>query len=246
MDVLKKQLEQAGLTEREAAIYFASLQLGPASVLVIAKKANMKRPTAYLVLDELVRKGLVSLVPKEKRKLFIALSPERIIENLEEKSRSLREALPDIMNLFKDRSAQPKIQMLESGEGMMNAYREFTTFKGHKEIMTFFSFEVIGPEFQKMWDLFLDMYKKHRVAGRDLIAGDPKQHPFIKEAKRMLNYQIRQVAPGFQFFSDSIIYGNKVAFISHKKRFALIIESEDIVNSLRTLWELAWQSARPL
>src|SRR3989344_7841000 len=101
MEDFQNQLEQAGLTKREAALYMALLQNGPSTILAIAKRAGMKRPTVYLVLDELVRKGLVSLVPKEKRKIFIALSPERIIENLEETSRSLREALPDIMNLFK-------------------------------------------------------------------------------------------------------------------------------------------------
>ena len=246
MEDFQNQLEQAGLTKREAALYMALLQNGPSTILAIAKRAGMKRPTVYLVLDELVRKGLVSLVPKEKRKLFIALSPERIIETLDERSRSLKELLPQMMRLFKNQSEQPKIQVLESEEGMMNAYREITTFKKDQEILTFFSFDVIGPEFEKMWDLFLTMYKNHRVAGRDLVSGDYSKQAWIAKAKRIPNYQIRQVPEGFQFFSDSIIYGNKVALISHKKRFAVIIESEDIVKSLRTLWELAWQSARAL
>ena len=246
MQDFQNQLEQAGLSKREAALYMALLQAGPSSIVTIAKKSGMKRPTVYLVLDELVRKGLVSLVPKEKRKLFIALSPERIIESLDERSRSLRELLPQMMRLYKNQSEQPKIQVMESTEGMMNAYREITTFKKDQEILTFFSFDVIGPEFEKMWDLFVDMYRKHHVVGRDLVSGDHTGQAWIAKAKRIPNYQIRQMPEGFTFFSDTIIYGNKVVLMSHKKRFAVIIESEDIVKSLHTLYDLAWQSARPL
>ncbi len=68
MDNLTFTLEKAGLNKRETVLYLALLQMGPSSVLSIAKKADMKRPTAYLVLDDLMQKGLVAEVPKEKKK----------------------------------------------------------------------------------------------------------------------------------------------------------------------------------
>lgn len=246
MPEIDKILEQSGLNAQETAAYLALLEMGPSPVLALAKKTGIKRPSLYLILDNLIQKGIVALVPQEKKRLYVALSPERIAQNLEERSRALQSVLPQIMSLFKHKSEQPKIHVMESSEGMMNAYREITTFKKDQQILTFFSFDVIGPEFEKMWDLFLDMYKKHHVAGRDLVSGDYAKQTWIAKAKRIPNYQIRQVPEGFTFFSDSIIYGNKVALISHRKRFAVMIESEDIVKSLRTLWELAWQSARPL
>lgn len=215
-------------------------------MLALAKKTGIKRPTLYLILDNLINRGIVALVPQEKKRLYIALSPERIAQDLADRTRSLQEVLPRMMAMFKNQSEQPKVQVLESSEGMMNAYREITTFKKDQKILTFFSFDVIGQEFEKMWDLFLDMYKKHHVAGRDLVSGDYTRYPWIAKAKRIPNYEIRQVPEGFQFFSDSVIYGNKVVFLSYKKRFAVIIESEDIADSMRTLYNLAWQSARKL
>ena len=46
-------LNKTGLHEKEAKVYLALLELGTADVSDIAAKAGVKRPTSYLVLDEL-------------------------------------------------------------------------------------------------------------------------------------------------------------------------------------------------
>ena len=74
MENLNYVLEKAGLNRRETALYLALLQMGPSSILNIARKADMKRPTAYLVIDELMKKGLVAEVPKEKKKKYISFA----------------------------------------------------------------------------------------------------------------------------------------------------------------------------
>ncbi len=55
---LESVLQAAGLTDKEARIYLAALELGQAPVLRIAQKAGIKRPTAYVTLGELQAKGL--------------------------------------------------------------------------------------------------------------------------------------------------------------------------------------------
>ena len=60
-------LERVGLKGKEASVYLALLELGTASVESIAKKAGTKRPTTYLVLDDLQNRGLVSIVPQQKK-----------------------------------------------------------------------------------------------------------------------------------------------------------------------------------
>lgn len=246
MEDIQKQLEQAGLTKREAPLYMALLQSGPSSIVGIAKKSGMKRPTVYLVLDELLQKGLVSQVPKEKRKLFIALSPELIVEKLEQNAKGLRAVMPELLAFYRGRDQQPIIQLFESGEGMFNVYRDITSRKDIKEVMTFFSFEAIPKEFEKNYEYFIDLLKTGKVRGRDIVSANAPKHFYLEQTRKLPNHEIRQTLGGQTFLSDSIIYGNKIALLSFKKHFALIIESEDIANSFRTLYNLAWQSARPL
>ena len=60
------QLKKLGLTEKEAKLYINALELGSFSVMGIAHKSGIKRPTCYLILDELVKKGLVSIIPQRQ------------------------------------------------------------------------------------------------------------------------------------------------------------------------------------
>ena len=52
------QLQDAGLSETEAKIYLAALELGQTSVSRIARKSGIKRTTIYLSLENLMEKGL--------------------------------------------------------------------------------------------------------------------------------------------------------------------------------------------
>ncbi len=52
-------LQALGLTQSEALMYAALLEMGQGSVLEIARTAGVKRPTAYRILDSLKERGLV-------------------------------------------------------------------------------------------------------------------------------------------------------------------------------------------
>ena len=58
-------LKKLGLSERDARIYLVLLCLGPSSVRVIAKKAEMNRGSVYESLKWLRDEGLVSFYEKE-------------------------------------------------------------------------------------------------------------------------------------------------------------------------------------
>jgi len=55
-----ESLINLGLSKKEAKIYLALFTLKKASVWHISKKAKIKRPTAYQVLESLESKGLIS------------------------------------------------------------------------------------------------------------------------------------------------------------------------------------------
>lgn len=238
---LVETLQRFGLTKNEASVYLSLLQLGPSPVLAIARRTGLKRPTIYLILDELIGHGFAALVPQEKKKLFIALPPDRFEEKLERQTELIRQVLPELTALYRTQTAKPAIQIFESREGIMNVYKEITNFKA-SEILGFFSIEAIPQEFQETFDVFIRSLKEKRMTLREIVYTKNKQHFYIQKTKNMPNHKIRFTDPKNKFVTDNFIYGNKVALFSFKKRFAVVIESEDVIKSLRALFELAWQS----
>lgn len=240
---LLKVLEEFGLNKSESTVYLSLLQLGQSSVLTIARQTALKRPTVYLILDSLIEKGLVTVVPKEKKKLFLALPPDRLEEELARKVQLIKQALPELSALYRSETEKPSIKFFESNEGMLNVYREITKRSDIKEILTFFSFEAIPKKFEENYELFIKLIKERKVRVRDIISNPQLGHFYLEQLKNFRNYRVRLAPKEFGFSSDTIIYGNKIAIFSFKKHFALIIESDDVAKSFKSLFELAWQSA---
>ena len=58
MNELLNSIKDLGLNDKEAKVYLALLKFGEANVSDIADEAGMKRPTVYVILDEIRKKGL--------------------------------------------------------------------------------------------------------------------------------------------------------------------------------------------
>ncbi len=97
------QLKAAGLSDNEAKVYLAMLELGPAPVQEIAAKAGVNRPTAYVQIEALKKKHLASTQARGKKTFFIAETPENLESllnkegvELEARRAELLKAMPEL------------------------------------------------------------------------------------------------------------------------------------------------------
>jgi len=84
MDIIAFELRKLGLKEKEVAIYLAALELGYSPVQLIARQAGVSRPTAYEIINELIKKGLMREskrkgLTKGEKNLFSAESPDKLL-----------------------------------------------------------------------------------------------------------------------------------------------------------------------
>lgn len=103
-----KYLQDIGLSEKEATIYIALLSFDKVSIAELSKKAEVKRPTTYVILDSLAKKGLVSEISVEKKTYYMAEPPEKLglfverqIHLLEGSRKSLEIIIPKLKDLVK-------------------------------------------------------------------------------------------------------------------------------------------------
>ena len=109
----KGTLIAAGLTPKQAAVYEACLEVGASSIPEIAQHAQIKRTTAYGIVEELEALGLLKSSFRGKRKLFAAQNPALMLDMLESKKKRLAEAMPELSDLFLIRNVKPKITFFE-------------------------------------------------------------------------------------------------------------------------------------
>ncbi len=243
----KKILENFGLEKDEVNVYLAGLELGEASVQNLAKKAGVKRPTTYKILDNLIAKGVFYQTLKGKKRLFGAEDPEKLQTALKQKEIELVKIMPELKSIYNILETKPKIKFYEGLNGAINVYEDTLASAGRNDVILTYT------GISKLFDIFpkdyAEEYFRRRVEKNirvKMIAIDSEEsREWQKNAMRDLRDIILVSDDKFNFFGDTEIYGNKVALISYKENFmAIVIESEQIANMQRFIFNLAWDNLK--
>ncbi len=115
-------LIEAGLTQNEAKVYLAMLNLGSSSVNSISRKAEVHRVNTYDIIERLVQKGLVSSVVKGAKKFYEPASPDRILTILQRKQEEVNQVMPELMLDFQMRKDKQDVFVFKGVDGVATAY----------------------------------------------------------------------------------------------------------------------------
>lgn len=246
MDIeLIKLFQQAGFTEKEARVYLALLELGKGDVTEIAKHAELKRSIVYVIVDELIEKGYVTKLPNLKINTYQAIDPAVIHGQIKTVSKHLFQMLPYLRSLQSKGNKKPKIHYLDSKEGFWKIYEEMSQYKTAWFISSYSRVEKHLPGSVDKW---VGNHKKgaYPLKSKSLVPDTPEE---IKEARKFLEaHQEVRVLPEIKNISmDFALYGNKLAItILEENPFLIIIESQDLVDSLVPIFEIAWKAGKEI
>ena len=195
------------------------------------------------MLDSLADKGYLSKTQKQKKLLYSAEKPETLLHTLRAKEETLREALPMLEAMMATAKERPKITIFEGKEGV---WRVYTEIFASPEIIFFGSIKDILRCFPDLIASFKKIVKIKNQRVRDLLTTHRDDLTYARECVSE-TYEVRIVPLPLNFSIDCAIYGNKVAILAAKKDFfAVVVESQDVADSFRSLHALAWQSAKTL
>ena len=119
-----KELQDFGLSEKEAHVYLAALEIGRATADQLAKHSKIVRSTTYVQLDSLMKMGLMSTYEEGKKTYFAPESPEllkRLLlkqkEEMNTKEQELSALLPALLQQFEGAGERPVVRFFSSKEG---------------------------------------------------------------------------------------------------------------------------------
>lgn len=248
---LETILINSGLESKEAKVYLSCLQLGQETAFNIAKKSELKRPTVYVILNSLAEKGLVTVIKTQKATLYSPIHPQRLISSLKRKEQALEKALPDLETIYNVRPQKPKIQILEGKTGIASIYGEIIeSLKKSKEILSFGSLSHFQTGYQDLLKNWFRETKNKKYKVREIINQEKFDLDYIQliQKNKNPNHQIKIMPKNEGFVNnDNFIYENKIAIFSvQKDLFVILIESKDLADSYRRLFNLAWHSAKEM
>jgi sugar-specific transcriptional regulator TrmB len=234
-----------GLTEKESLVYESLLRLGVSSVLSIAETSGLKRPTVYLQIDELKKKGLILQVPRGTKVYYKAVDPARLQELAEQQVQVVKEVMPRLRHLAERQTGRPKVSMLEGKAGIDAIYKEIMDAK---EVFFWASLGDVSSVVENSFREVGYASAKKGIRVREIIndsAADKKSaEQFALWAKE--NYSAR-IAPDAGIQNDNVIFGNVLAIFRMQANnlFVIRIEDPSIAETYKAIFELTWQASKP-
>lgn len=236
---IKETLTDYGLSEKEIALYLAALELGAASITQLSKKAGLKRPTTYLVIDNLLKKGLLIEIPKGKKVHYKPEEPQELIKSLENRKRKIEEILGELQNLYIKSSKRPGVRFYEGKERILKIYEEI--FRA-KEIWSIFSAESYFKNFSETEDkhLFRILIRNGGII-YGLHEDTKKAREYYKEPYRYGVSKDKFLPRGVKIATEILVYENKTALIAYATLTGVIVEDESISQTLKIMMKLLWE-----
>lgn len=233
-------LKQAGLTKNQAIIYVTLLKLGETSAQQIIRESKLHRSRVYDSLDALENQGIVSSVTKDFKKYFQAISPEKLVDFIDEKKEALKRAIPELMQLKGTKKEKVNASLYAGPTGLKAIHLEM--LKEGKNIYVMGAKGIIFSEFPYFIPNFSREMKKQKLKMYCLF--DTKK---ASEKSSSYSFIRGKVLPkGYDTESVVNIFGSKVAIVLWKEKnpTAFLIDSKEIALSFTKWFNFMWKNSK--
>ncbi len=242
---LLKTLLDFGLSEKEAIVYLTSLELGPSSVLKISKLCALKRPTVYLIVESLTKKGLMSIEIKGFKKYYKAENPDRLETIFNERKQELLKHLPFFHEIYAKDKSDSFIKYHEGLEAVKLIYSDLLD-----DIEPGDDYLVIGN--QEAWlaldphffQKFIEKRAKLDIKLR-LLFQDSQIAREHQKYERNYNEKVKILPKNTTLTTNFVITSKKI--IIHQLTspvLAIVIQNKNITKMNVEMFEIIWNSIK--
>ncbi len=110
-----------GLSKNEIKVYLDLIRNNSSCALAISKRLGIHRPNAYDALNGLIEKGFVQVTIKDNKRIFYAISPNKIKDYLMQKKQELDSIIPDLIEFSERKDNQEEVSITKGIFALRNA-----------------------------------------------------------------------------------------------------------------------------
>lgn len=248
-------LIKLGLSEKEAAVYLAALELGEDTAQNIAEKSQVNRATTYVILEKLIKLGLVSTVERGKKTAFIAEDPHELANifeaqrrEIDERKRLLADSMSQLQAVHNASQKKPIVRFFEGADGLeaLDRYGH-DQIKPNSEYLGIIPVDIVEEQFPRRRSAAVNDRVERGIRslaiythkdGAVMLAHDPAN---LRES-RFLSRDVFPITGSITIYPE---WGVKFFDFDPHVPVGVLIQSPAIANNMKELFKLAWQSQEP-
>lgn len=237
MQNLIDSLTKTGLSEKESLTYLTLLKYGSATVGTISRNSGIKRPTTYVILDELRKKGMVIEIPNSKKTSYQAKSPDEFYDQQLNKFESFEKTLPQLRSIFSDRK-DIKTLYFEGFEGLKEAFFYKINMLKDSEVVGFYaSAEGVDKKVIELTKQFGDACDENNIRLTGYTTEDESTKEIVNNLKQSF---VSHVSTEIYSSESSIEISNIfIRIMDFHSNVAIIIENPNLAKTFKNIFKLA-------
>jgi sugar-specific transcriptional regulator TrmB len=256
-NTLLEALNKFGLSQNEALVWLCLLEFNNRSTSWIAKKLKLNRGTTYLVLLELIEKGLVTQIHKGNKSVFIASKPDDLAQILKKEEEEIKRKQQTFVTIL------PFLNQIQSGKEFDGpGIEHYSGVEGARKVL----YESIQAK-DSLFRVYISLFDIIDYVGEDFF------HEFARERVKRgytahlirlqekdqraqqtfkgVNYgpsveqrrYIKYLNKSFNYPTTISIFDDKVGIISSKDEdLSMIIHSSELSTFQRQIFDMLWNS----
>lgn len=249
---IEQDLQQIGLSTKEASTYLSLLELGPASVVLISRKSGLKRTTVYEVLDSLSQRGLVSETVFGRRVRYVAEPPEKFLELKKREMELLRGILPTLGALRNVSLERPAFRFYQGKDEVEDVFRDMIMNTDPKnDLILSIEAKASMVTAQLGSSFWIDLLAEKKKRALKSLALDAYTHEELNEFAKKYPWSVdhgiavRTLGDPENLLNLHLyLYQNKVALVAPDQLIAIVIENQRVKRSFEFLFHRLWDSAK--
>ena len=244
----EKLLEEIGLTKGEIKVYLTLLKLGETTTGKIIEEAQISSGKIYEILEKLIKKGLATYSIKGKTKYFSATSPNRILDYLHEKEKSIKEKeqelikeLPALLSIEKAGKKDYETNLFKGFKGIQTAI--FEALEDLTEKDEVLAMGIISHK-KEQYNLLWQRWHKERINNKIICKAIfyDKNTDYYRAFTKMKFTEVK-VLKGITPSAIDIIGKRVLIFTYGEEASCLSIKNPEIAQSFKTFFETMWKIA---
>lgn len=228
-----EKLQKIGLSEKESEIYRDLVSLGDSTANELAKHSSSNRTVVYNVLQQLVEKGLVTYIKKDKKRYYHTTKPEALLSTLKEQETLTNDLIEEINKVKVIPHSNKNVEVYEGIEGMKVVFDEMRNANDLRVI------NATGLIFE-----YLKYSAKHIVNDMEL-QGNPKVIANQSLKKTPLSdfkkIKFKFLPKEAENYATTFIFHDKVVIqVLKGKPFLIKIENKYIFDGYKKDFDVLW------
>lgn len=249
-----EQLLKLGLSQKEAQVYVAVLELAEDTAQNIAKKADVNRATTYVILERLMSLGLVSSIESGKKTHFIAEDPSELenlleeqMQQVESRKKYLSEVMGQLKAIHNRNATKPSVRYFEGADGL-EALDRFgrDELKAGTQLLSVIPVDTVEKYFPARRKASVEERVKRKIPSRTIYTHKDGELPEYRNKDELRDgiYIPRSELPIEGTVQIYPGWGVKFFNFNPSNFFGVVIQSPDFADTMREVFELAWEGAQ--